>query len=284
MNQTTITKQRGLSDFALKYFAMVCMILDHIHYFFSFTGKIPLFFSWIGRLAAPLFLFCIVEGFLHTHDRKKYFLRIYAIAIFMGLVQFSFYNIASGLVRPDGFFPQNQMLASFSVLLVVLWGIDRCQKKQWIRGLSAILIPVFLPFLLYGLFAVSAAFGIPYGNFLLNLLVYSVLPCHTAIIDGGTATLLGGVILYLTHRHRKLQAGAFALFVLAWDILPVLLLCPQELLPLSFLPMLMSGWKFLPLSLCYVTMEPVDTAPKSCSTGFIRRTFTCCTHFRSFCT
>ena len=86
MNQTTITKQRGLSDFALKYFAMVCMILDHIHYFFSFTGKIPLFFSWIGRLAAPLFLFCIVEGFLHTHDRKKYFLRIYAIAIFMGLV------------------------------------------------------------------------------------------------------------------------------------------------------------------------------------------------------
>lgn len=105
MNQTTITKQRGLSDFALKYFAMVCMILDHIHYFFSFTGKIPLFFSWIGRLAAPLFLFCIVEGFLHTHDRKKYFLRIYAIAIFMGLVQFSFYNIASGLVRPGRLFP-----------------------------------------------------------------------------------------------------------------------------------------------------------------------------------
>ena len=56
--------------------------------------------------------------------------------------------------------------------------------------------------------------------------MYSVLPCHTAIIDGGTATLLGGVILYLTHRHRKLQAGAFALFVLAWDILPVLLFMP----------------------------------------------------------
>ena len=200
----------------------------------------------------------------------------------MGLVQFSFYNIASGLVRPDGFFPQNQMLASFSVLLVVLWGIDRCQKKQWIRGLSAILIPVFLPFLLYGLFAVSEAFGIPYGNFLLNLLVYSVLPCHTAIIDGGTATLLGGVILYLTHRHRRLQAGAFALSCLRGTSCPCCFLCPQELLPLSFLPMLMSGWKFLPLSLCYVTMEPVDTAPKSCSTGFIRRTFTCCTHFRSF--
>ena len=70
MNQTTITKQRGLSDFALKYFAMVCMILDHIHYFFSFTGKIPLFFSWIGRLAAPLFLFCIVEVSSHARPEK----------------------------------------------------------------------------------------------------------------------------------------------------------------------------------------------------------------------
>ena len=32
MNQTTITSQRGLSGFALKYSAIVCMILDHIHY------------------------------------------------------------------------------------------------------------------------------------------------------------------------------------------------------------------------------------------------------------
>lgn len=157
-------------------------------------------------------------------------------------------------------------------------------EKQWIRGLSAILIPVFLPFLLYGLFAVSEAFGIPYGNFLLNLLVYSVLPCHTAIIDGGTATLLGGVILYLTHRHRRLQAGAFALFVLAWDILPVLLFMPAGTSASFFFTDAYEWLEVLPLSLCYVTMEPVDTAPKSCSTGFIRRTFTCCTHFRSFCT
>ena len=72
MNQTTITKQRGLSDFALKYFAMVCMILDHIHYFFSFTGKIPLFFSWIGRLAAPLFLFFFLyRGGFSSHARPE---------------------------------------------------------------------------------------------------------------------------------------------------------------------------------------------------------------------
>ena len=33
----------------------------------------PLWFTQLGRLSAPLFLFCTVEGFAHTHDRRKYF-------------------------------------------------------------------------------------------------------------------------------------------------------------------------------------------------------------------
>ena len=76
-------------------------------------------FSWIGRLTAPLFLFCFVEGFIHTHDRKKYFLRIYLLSIVMGAIQFGFYNILSPAVRGDGFFPQNAMLSSFAILFDV---------------------------------------------------------------------------------------------------------------------------------------------------------------------
>ncbi|MBD5452971.1 MAG: hypothetical protein HDR30_01415, partial [Lachnospiraceae bacterium] len=86
MNKLTNTTHPSLSDFALKYIALICMVIDHIHYFFSFTGKIPLFFSQAGRLAAPLFLFCIIEGFIHTQNRKKYFLRIYLLSVLMGLI------------------------------------------------------------------------------------------------------------------------------------------------------------------------------------------------------
>ena len=143
MQQTTLKK--GLSGFALKYLGMALMVLDHIEYFFAYTGKIPLFFSMLGRLAAPLFLFCLIEGFTHTRDRKKYFLRIYLLSVLMGAVQFSFYNIGYALVRPDGFFPQNQMLASFSILIVILQGFDWCARKKWGRGLAAILIPLLLP-------------------------------------------------------------------------------------------------------------------------------------------
>lgn len=214
----------GLSGFALKYLAAALMLFDHIHYFFSFTGEIPLIFSWLGRLAAPLFLFCVIEGFVHTHDRKKYFLRIYLISIAMGLIQFSFYNIGSGLVRADGFFPQNQMLASFSILLVVLQGIEWCQKKQWGRGLAAILIPVLLP---YAFLMLLSNCQSPLAGFTLNLLSFTVLPLHACIIDGGTATLLAGIVLYLFRRNRWIQAGAFVAFCLLYDVVLVLIAAPE---------------------------------------------------------
>ncbi|MFR2158013.1 MAG: TraX family protein [Evtepia gabavorous] len=65
--------RRGLTDTALKGIAVVSMVLDHIYYFFGYTGCIPTWCSMVGRLAAPLFLFCLVEGFVHTSNRKKYF-------------------------------------------------------------------------------------------------------------------------------------------------------------------------------------------------------------------
>ena len=76
--------KKGLDGTQLKTIALVLMVLDHIHYFFEFTGCIPTVFSMLGRLSAPLFLFCTVEGFAHTHDRKRYFIRIWAIGAAMG--------------------------------------------------------------------------------------------------------------------------------------------------------------------------------------------------------
>ena len=34
-------RARGLSDTSLKEIALALMVLDHIHYFFSFTGAVP---------------------------------------------------------------------------------------------------------------------------------------------------------------------------------------------------------------------------------------------------
>ena len=58
-----MTKQKfGLTGTALKTIALVLMVMDHIHYFFEFTGVVPEWFSMLARLSAPLFLFCTVEA------------------------------------------------------------------------------------------------------------------------------------------------------------------------------------------------------------------------------
>ena len=61
-----LAKTRGLSSTGLKWIALGLMVLDHIHYMFAYTGLVPEWFSMLGRLSAPLFLFCLAEGFAHT--------------------------------------------------------------------------------------------------------------------------------------------------------------------------------------------------------------------------
>ena len=81
-----LTKRLSFDGTQLKLLALLFMLIDHIHYFFEFTGKVPGVFFVIGRLSAYLFLFCMVEGFSHTRSRIKYFLRVYMMAVGMGII------------------------------------------------------------------------------------------------------------------------------------------------------------------------------------------------------
>ena len=218
-------KRLSLSGFQLKYIALITMVFDHIHYFFDYTGKIPIWFAMIGRLAAPLFLFCVIEGFIHTHNRKKYFLKIYSLAIVMGLIQFGFYNFLHPLVRPDGFFPQNMMLSSFAILLVALQGIAWIQEKKYLKGIPTLLFPLLLPWLMMPFYMLSV--NKPMFGFLLNLLNFTVLPVHTFISDGGTWLLLTGIAMYLCHRNLMKEVFAFMSVSLVLLLMAIVLSRPS---------------------------------------------------------
>ena len=218
-------KRLSLSGFQLKYIALITMVFDHIHYFFDYTGKIPIWFAMIGRLAAPLFLFSVIEGFIHTRNRKKYFLKIYALAILMGLIQFGFYNFLHPLVRPDGFFPQNMMLSSFAILLVALQGIAWIQEKKYLKGIPTLLFPLMLPWLMLLLYLSGQ--DKPIFTLFINLLNYTVLPTHTSISDGGTWLLLTGIAMYLCHKNLKKEVLAFVTVSLVWVLMGIVLSRPS---------------------------------------------------------
>ena len=218
-------KRLSLSGFQLKYIALIAMVFDHIHYFFDYTGKIPIWFAMIGRLAAPLFLFSVIEGFIHTRNRKKYFLKIYVLAILMGLIQFGFYNFLHPLVRPDGFFPKNMMLSSFAILLVALQGIAWIQEKKYLKGIPTLLFPLMLPWLMLLLYLSGQ--DKPIFTLFINLLNYTVLPTHTSISDGGTWLLLTGIAMYLCHKNLKKEVLAFVTVSLVWALIAIVLSRPS---------------------------------------------------------
>ena len=71
-------RYRVLNGFHLKLIAACTMFIDHMGYTL-FPGVMWL--RCIGRVAFPIFCFLIAEGCVHTHDRKKYALRLFMFAV-----------------------------------------------------------------------------------------------------------------------------------------------------------------------------------------------------------
>ena len=198
-------RAKGLSDTTLKEIALALMVLDHIHYFFSFTGAVPEWFSMLGRVSAPLFLFCTAEGFAHTHDRRTYLLRLWGMGAGMGLVQFA---IGIGLGRrADGFYPMNGILRDLTVACLLWQGIDWLRQRRLGRALALVGgVGVLWPAVSLALVAALP----PAGQLPLYFLSWTVLPNWAFSTDGGVWFILGGVLLYALRGRRKIQVLAWA--------------------------------------------------------------------------
>lgn len=191
----------ALSGTALKLIAAASMLLDHIAYFFDFTGRVPSWFTAAGRLAAPLYLFCLAEGFAHTRSRGRYFLRIYLLSAAMASVRFCMQYGGIG-VRGDGFYPQNSMLTTFVILMIVWQGVDLLRRRQLLPGLVAVAAPLLWPFAASRIFAALPAFAPQIGY-----VCTAWLPLWGMTGDTSLPVLLMGLLIYPLRAHRRIQAA-----------------------------------------------------------------------------
>jgi hypothetical protein len=157
-----IKKIRYLDGTMLKIIAMVSMVFDHVGDMFFPDLMWP---RMIGRLAMPIFSFCIAEGYIYTRDRKKYVLRL---GIFALISEVPFDLAFEGRINLTH---QNIMLTFFLAVLA-LTGFDlvRGVKKEdtgkySIRKTLLGLIPVFVVAIIalvlkadYTVFAVISVF------------------------------------------------------------------------------------------------------------------------------
>ena len=141
----------------LKIIAMISMVIDHVGDIFF---PEVLWLRMIGRLAMPIFSFCIAEGYAHTRDKNKYLLRM---GIFALVSEIPFDLAFDGHI---GFSHQNIMLTfCISILALKIFDLLCDGEKQnagkTVLGTLAVVVMAFLAFLLradYTFFAVFAVF------------------------------------------------------------------------------------------------------------------------------
>ena len=195
--------KRGLDGFSLKLIALILMTIDHVGYFFASFGA-PVWLRWIGRLAAPVFLFLLAEGFAHTKSREKYLLRMYLAGVGMAAMSLV---LNRSFIRADGMILRcNIFFSLFWVLLLltVFTRVRACFREGKRAFACAILFAAAGFFLLARLLRVLpvSAFWTEAANVLLPDL-FSV--------EGGAEFVFTGVLLYVLRQYPLLQAGAYVL-------------------------------------------------------------------------
>lgn len=68
-----------MNAYILKLIAIITMVFDHSGYLIY--NRHLSWMNFVGRIAFPIFAFQISEGYTHTHNLKKYFIRLIIFAL-----------------------------------------------------------------------------------------------------------------------------------------------------------------------------------------------------------
>ena len=136
---------RGLSGTALKTIACITMLLDHIGASCIESGlsgsaaapsalaALDLTLRLIGRLAFPIYCFLLVEGFVHTHDVKKYIRRL----LLFGLVSEVPFDLA--FFRTPFHWADQNVYWTLALGVLAMAGLKRFEKPDGTTDLPGLL-------------------------------------------------------------------------------------------------------------------------------------------------
>lgn len=127
-------KNRGveMTGETLKLFAVACMLIDHVAWaLVPVDSPVGIVMHIIGRVTMPIMAFMVAEGYIHTHDFKRYAGRLLIFAFVSDIPFMVFERSTAG---------HNVMFTLFFGLMAI-WFVDHAD-----RGYKA----VFGAFLMVG--------------------------------------------------------------------------------------------------------------------------------------
>lgn len=168
------------------------MILDHTQVFLE---VLPIEMRYIGRISAPIFIFCSLIGFDHTKNRKNYLKRIYLFSCIVALINVMLNKLFMGVSDA------NYILANFITTIFLINMIIYVIKSKSIKLIIAFIIYQMITFglclYLAGILGVPSFYtahptfyfwGSIFGNVIFS--------------EGGILLIAFGVSMYFTKENK----------------------------------------------------------------------------------
>lgn len=167
-----LKKFQVLNGAQLKYIAFLSMLIDHVNNSLitpfldgeGFLLHLSNLFSILGRIAFPLFIFFVVEGFFKTRDRKKYFLSLLIFGL-IAEVPFDLFT-SKTIFQPNW----NNIMFTLALSLLTIWIIDSLKvklKNKVLWYIASIIIVVF-----FGLIAMTLSLDYDYHAIVIAYIYY----------------------------------------------------------------------------------------------------------------
>ena len=206
------SKIRIFSGAQLKYIAFLSMLIDHVNKALvyplltenGFLGYLSDVFDILGRIAFPIFMFFLVEGFFKTGNRFKYLLNLIVFGI-ISEIPFDLFQSAV-LFQPNS----NNVMFTLALALVMIWVIDELKVPKsyiippvlWFSVSIIIVITVCLLSMVWGLDYEYHGILIAYFFYIFrNNQILSIIGGYLSIVK--TPWTLLGFGLTLTYNGKR---------------------------------------------------------------------------------
>jgi len=145
-NTIMLKKFKILSGSSLKIIAIITMLIDHIGAVVLLHGyilpnspmialgtsiadvyNVYLVLRFIGRIAFPIFCFLLVQGFIHTSNKRNYAVRLFIFALIS--------EIPFDIAVNNALFTLDVQNVFFTLLIgfLVIWLIDKWEDKIYLH-------------------------------------------------------------------------------------------------------------------------------------------------------
>lgn len=167
MRKQALYKDGGISGALLKWLGIITMTIDHVgagiiqYYNLDSAADLSEWYMisrMIGRLAFPIFVFLIVQGYQHTSNLKKYLVRLFIFAVIS--------EVPFDLMGSNQLFSMGHQNIFFTLFIGVagLAVLEHFEmKNQILPQIVALILSIFTAELLntdYGWYGILFIFGV----------------------------------------------------------------------------------------------------------------------------